>query len=102
VEEIKLAERQVQSVHKRLENGKGTFDELLGVQRELLDLKLQLAEFEGSKAEQRAVLLQQLKVAEQLLKEQRKRVEVGTLDPDGAISSEREVLRIKRALATLE
>jgi beta-lactamase regulating signal transducer with metallopeptidase domain len=101
-EEIKLAERQVRSVNRMLENGKSTFEELLRVQRELLDLKLQLAQLEGSKAEQRAVLLQQRKIAEQLMKEQRKRVEVGVIDADGALSSEREVLRIKRALAALE
>jgi beta-lactamase regulating signal transducer with metallopeptidase domain len=101
-EEIRLAERQVEFVRKLLENGKELPTNLLNVQRELLDLRLQLAQREGSKAEQHAVLLQQLKVAEDLLKEQKKRVEVGTLSPGAELPFEREVLRLKRSLMSSE
>jgi beta-lactamase regulating signal transducer with metallopeptidase domain len=102
LEEIKLAERQAESIKNMRDNGKALSADVLNVQRELLDLKLQLAELEGSKAEQRAVLLQQLNVAEGLLKEERKRVQVGILSPGAEIPFEREVLRLKRALAALE
>jgi beta-lactamase regulating signal transducer with metallopeptidase domain len=97
--EIELAERQVEFMRKKLENGKELPENLLRLQRELLELKLNQAELNGSKAERHAVLLQQLQVAEGLLKEQKKRVEVGTTPPGAEIAFEREVLRLKRELA---
>lgn len=100
--EVELAERQVEFVRKALENGKEIPASLLNAQRELLDVRLQLARLSGSKADQRAVLFQQLNVAEGLLKEQRKRVEVGTLSPGAEIPFEREVLRIRRELYALD
>ena len=100
--EVELAERHVEYVRKALENGKEIPASQLAAQRELLDARLQLARLNNSKADQRAVLLQQLSVAEYTLKEYRKRVEVGTLSPGAEIPFEREVLRIKRQLASPE
>jgi beta-lactamase regulating signal transducer with metallopeptidase domain len=97
--EIELAEQQVAVVRKKIDIGKETPEALLRVQRDLLDLKLKQAELGGSQAERRAVLLQQLQIAEQLLKEQKKRIEVGILSVEEAIPFEREVLRLKRELA---
>jgi len=102
LEEIKLAERQAETVKRQREVGRAASDDVLRVQRESLDLKLQLAELEGSKAEQKAVLLQQLKVSEELLKVEKKRIEMGTLPPEASIPFEREILRLKRALAAIE
>jgi len=99
--EIELAQQQVEVVHKKLENGKEVPESLLRVQREVLDLKLKQAEASGSNAERRAVLLQQLQIAERLLKDQKKRIEVGTTAPGEEIAFEREVLRLKRELAGL-
>jgi beta-lactamase regulating signal transducer with metallopeptidase domain len=99
--EIQLAERQVEIVRRKLENGKEVPESVLRVQREVLDLKLKQAELSGSKVERRAVLLQQLQIAEQFLKEQKKRVEVGTLAPGEEIAFEREVLRLKRELSAI-
>jgi beta-lactamase regulating signal transducer with metallopeptidase domain len=99
--EIELAEQQVKVVRRKLENGKEVAESVLRVEREVLDLKLKRAELSGSKAERHAVLLQQLQIAEQLLKEQKKRVEVGTLPPGEEIAFEREVLRLKRELSAL-
>jgi BlaR1 peptidase M56 len=100
--EIELAEQQVEVVRKKLENGKEIAENLMRVQREVLDLKLKQAELSGSKAEQRAVLLQQLQIAQRLLKEQKKRIEVGTLPPGEELAFEREVLRLRRELAGRE
>jgi beta-lactamase regulating signal transducer with metallopeptidase domain len=100
--EIELAERHVEFVRKNLENGKEIPASQLAAQRELLDAKLQLARLSNSKADERAVLLQQLNVAEHTLKEYKKRVEYGTMPPGSEIPFEREVLRIKRQLASLE
>jgi beta-lactamase regulating signal transducer with metallopeptidase domain len=98
--EIELAEQQIEMVRKKIESGRETPEALLRVQRDLLDLKLKQADLSGSKAERQAVLLQQLQIAEQLLKEQKRRISVGTLGTDEAIPFEREVLRLKRELAT--
>ena len=100
--EIELAERHVEYVRKALENGKEIPASELAAQRELLDARLQLARLSNSKADQRAVLLQQLNVAEHTLKEYKKRIEVGTMPPGSEIPFEREVLRIKRQLASPE
>jgi hypothetical protein len=100
--EIELAERHVEYVRKALENGKEVPASQLAAQRELLDAKLQLARLSNSKADERAVLLQQLNAAEHMLKEYKKRVEVGTLSSGAEIPFEREVLRIKRQLHGLE
>ena len=100
--EIELAERHVEYVGKALENGKEIPASQLAAQRELLDARLQLARLNNSKADQRAVLLQQLDVAEYTLKQYRKRVEFGTLSPGAEIPFEREVLRIKRELYAIE
>ena len=100
--EIELAERHVDYVRKALENGKEIPASQLAAQRELLDAKLQLARLSNSKADERAVLLQQLNVAEDMLKEYKKRVEVGTMPPGAEIPFEREVLRIRRHLASLD
>jgi chromosome segregation ATPase len=100
--EIELAERHVEFVRNALENGKEIPASLLAAQRELWDAKLQQARLGGSKADERAVLMQQLNATERLLKEQRKRVEVGTLGLGAEIPFEREVLRIKRQLASPE
>jgi hypothetical protein len=102
LQELKLAEQQAVDTRKRLENGKGSFDQVLAVQRELLELKLQLAELHGNRTEQRQVLEEQLKVAERHLAEEKKRVEVGTQPPGSEIPAQREVLRLKRALMALE
>ncbi len=100
--EVELAERHVEFVRKAMENGKETPASVLIAQRELLEVKLQLARLSNSKADQRAVLLQQLNAAERLLKEQKTRVEVGTVQPGAEIPFEREVLRIKRQLHEFE
>jgi beta-lactamase regulating signal transducer with metallopeptidase domain len=100
--EIELGERHVENVRKALDNGKEIAASLLTAQRELLDAKLQLARLSNSKADQRAVLFQQLSVAEHMLKEQKRKIEVGTLPPGAEIPFEREVLRIKRELYALD
>jgi hypothetical protein len=48
------------------------------------------------------VLLQQLQVAEGMLKEERKKLDVGVLAPGDELPFEREVLRIKRELYALD
>lgn len=101
-EDVELAERHLEHVRKKLENGKEVGASLLAAQRELLDTKLQLARLSGSKADQRAVLLQQLQIAEHSLKEWKRKLEVGTLPPGDEIPFEREVLRIKRELYALD
>lgn len=98
--EIELAEKQAEFVRKNLEAGKEIAENLLRVHREVLELKLKQAELNGSKAERHAVLLQQLRVAEDLRIEQEKRIKMGTLAPGAEIPFEREVLRLKRELAT--
>jgi beta-lactamase regulating signal transducer with metallopeptidase domain len=98
--EIELAEKQAEFVRKNLEAGKEIAENLLRVHREVLELKLKQAELSGSKAEVHAVLIQQLQVAEQFLKDIRKRIEVGVMAPGAELAFEREVLRLKRELAT--
>lgn len=99
-QEIELAEKQAEFVRKNLEAGKEIPESLLRVHREVLELKLKQAELSGSKAELHAVLLQQLQVAEQFLKDMKKRIDVGVMAPGAELAFEREVLRLKRELAT--
>jgi beta-lactamase regulating signal transducer with metallopeptidase domain len=98
--EIELAEKQAEFVRKNLEAGKEIPESLLRVHREVLELKLKQAELSGSKAEVHTVLIQQLQVAEQFLKDMKKRIEVGVMAPGAELAFEREVLRLKRELAT--
>jgi hypothetical protein len=100
--EIELAERHVEYVRKAMESGRELPASLLAAQRELLDVKLQMARLGNSKAEERAVLLQQLNAAEDMLKEYKKRIELGRYPTGAEIPFEREVLRIKRQLASPE
>ena len=100
--EIELAERHVEYVRKALEEGREISASLLAAQRELLDTKLQMARLSNSKADQRAALLQQLNASEDTLKQYRKLIELGRIPPGVEIPFEREVLRIKRQLASPE
>ena len=102
LEEIMLAEQQAEFVRENLKAGTAPYSDLLTVHRELLDLKLELAQLDGSKTEQRDVFLQQLKVGEQQLQEVKARIEAGTLPKGAAIPFERELLRLKRSLNALE
>ena len=101
-QEIELVERQVEVVRKGVENRTESNAALDAAQRELLEVKLQMAKLSGSKDAARAELRQQLELAEGMLKEHKKLAEARLASPSDELALQREVLRIKRQLHELE
>jgi beta-lactamase regulating signal transducer with metallopeptidase domain len=100
--EIELVERHVAVTRKNVEAGVQSHSALLAAQRELLDVKLQLAKVAGSKDEARAAVEQQIEIAKTMLKENRQLVEQGLAAVGSELPLEREVLRLTRKLHELE
>jgi beta-lactamase regulating signal transducer with metallopeptidase domain len=101
-QEIELVERQVEMVRKGVEDRTQSSAALVAAQRELLEVKLQMAKLSASKDAARAELRQQLELAEGMLKEHKKLAEARLASPSDELALQREVLRIKRQLHELE
>ena len=100
--ELELVEREVEMTRKEVEAGVQSRGALLAAQRELLDVKLQLAKAAHSQDESRAVIRQQIDIANKMLKEQKQLVERGVAPVASEIQLEREVLRLTRKLHELD
>ena len=99
--EIDLARRHVQSERQRLNSGRSTPQSLLERQRELVLLEQDLARNEGDLAGQRQVVNSALSQMKDLWREQKRRVDLGTLPPGDDLGFEREVVRLERELQAL-
>src|SRR5437867_3662716 len=83
--EIKLAEEEVNLSKRNDENGRAGMAELYKPRKTLLALQRQLPE-NASSAAQKNLVQQQIKLVEQLLAEQKKKIEVGALAPGDEIT----------------
>jgi ankyrin repeat protein len=99
-EEIALAEQQVRGVEARMNQGKGTLDELLRVKQDVLRLKRMLPE-NAPPAQQKVLLEEQVSIVQKLLNETQRRVEVGVLAPGEDVPLKRELLALQRELSVV-
>ncbi len=100
-EELALAEKQLESVRRQMAAGRATQDDVLRTQREVFQLKREMSA--GAKRENiRQLIREEMALVEQLLREARKRIELGITSTDYDIPLQRELLRLKRELLLLE
>ncbi len=98
--EIKLAEQETALADANLKNGRGSFADVARSRKEVLALQRQLPE-NVSGAAQKNLVEQQIKLVEQLLAEQKKKIEVGALAPGDEIPLQRELTGLQRELAAI-
>ena len=99
-EEIKLAEQQVAAMEKNHAAGVEPLAAVLNARREVLAIRRLLPE-NSSLPRQKALLDEQVKIVEQLLKETNERVRVGVVPTTEAIPLRRELLSLQREMAGL-
>ncbi len=95
--EIKLAEEEVNLIKRNVENGRAGMAELYKPRKTVLALQRQLPE-NASSAAQKNLVQQQIKLVEQLLAEQKKKIEVGAAAPGDEIPLQRELIGLQREL----
>jgi len=100
--ELELVEREVEMTRKNVEAGVQSRSALLTAQRELLDVRLQIAGLSANKDDARAVIAQQIEIANKMLKEHKQLEEQGRVAAGSEIPLEREVLRLQRKLHELQ
>lgn len=100
--EIDLAEQQLKFIQRQHQNGQAGTERVIEQQRDLARLFQELAVLEGDSTAWKTSLEQELGLIEQLLKEQKKRVEIGAAPADAILKTERDQLRVQRELAALE
>jgi hypothetical protein len=96
--ELKLAEEQHAITIKRFEIGKSVPDEVLRAQREVFDIRRELARFDQNRNVLRNLLEEQMKLAQTWLETTRKCIEIGTLPAGSDIIFQKELLKIQREL----
>jgi len=100
--ELELVEREMEMTRKNVEAGVQSRSALLSAQRELLEVRLQIAGLSASKDDARAVIKQQIEIANKMLKEHKQLAEQGLVAAGSEIPLEREVLRLTRKLHELD
>jgi hypothetical protein len=102
LEELALAQQYADSMRKLFESGRTTHEEFFRAQQQLLRLKREIAGLDANREAVRHVVEEQIAMVERLLKEARKRVEIGTAPVGADLDLQRELLRLKRELLSLE
>ncbi len=114
-QEIKLVEQDLAELKKLSEMGKGSQAEVRAKEREVLQLRQQLAALAedgtespasprltlAARLEQKQLLEQEINVAQKDLAEVTKQADVGTASPTDVRAKEREVLKLRQQLAAL-
>lgn len=100
--ELELVEREMEMTRKNVEAGVQSRSALLAAQREVLEVKLQIAGLSANKDDARAVIKQQIEIANKMLKEHKQLVERGVAAVGSEVQLEREVLRLTRKLYELD
>ena len=96
-EEIKLAELQAADAKKSYESGRGALTDVIKAKRDLLALRRLLPENAGP-AQRKALIEEEIKYVEQLLKEVQKTIEVGAAPLNAEIPVKRDLLALRREL----
>lgn len=102
LEELALAQKYYDYVAKQFESGRSTLEELSRAQRQLFALKREGAGFDGSRAKLKETVQEEMELVGRLLKDAKKRIEAGTAAAGSELDLEREVLKLKRELLSLE
>jgi outer membrane protein TolC len=102
LEEMKLAEQQLQYTRKRFAVGVDTQEEFLRATRDLYSTKRELARLDGDKAQLLSIAQEQMKLTEEQLKQILKRIQIGNLSLDSEIELRKELLRLRREILDLQ
>ena len=100
-EEIKLVEQERLTARKRVENGKGTPDEVRQAELESLRLQRQLPE-NAARARQVELVKKEVTLAEQALAEVKAKIQVGVVPPLDEVPARRALLGLQRELRAAE
>ena len=101
-QEVALADKQLAEAKRRMQAGKATQDEVLRTQREVYDLKRQAAAERSNTEDIKALIREEIGLVERLLQECRKRIQIGIEPSEADIPLQRELLRLKRELLSVE
>jgi len=102
LEELALAQQYADSMRKQFEGGRTTHEEFFRAQQQLLRLKREIAGLDANRQALRHAVEEEIAMVERLVKEARKRVEIGTAPVGADLDLQRELLRLKRELLLLE
>jgi hypothetical protein len=102
MEELALAQGYANSVRKLRENGLASHEEVVRAQRQVFQVQREMAKAVDDRAQLREVLEEELAAVQMLLKEIRKLIEVGHAAAGADLDLQREVLKLRRELLTLE
>jgi beta-lactamase regulating signal transducer with metallopeptidase domain/biotin carboxyl carrier protein len=97
--EIELAKRELDDFQRGYENGKVDSTALIQQQREIARLNRELARYENNQEGYKKSLLEEIKLIDQLIADQKKRIENGVDTRNSGLKLERERLRLERELA---
>ena len=105
-EEIKLVEKKLAAQQRAREMGALDQETLSTTERELLELKRQMAALDAGQPaadqEQKRLLQEEIKLVESKLASRQKAHEVGRLDQEAVWATQRELLELKRQMAALD
>jgi chromosome segregation ATPase len=101
-EELALAEEELAEVKDRLKKGIASQQELRSAERGVIQVKKDSALHSSSREKMKALLDQEIALAEEELAEARKRVELGLAPTGSERSLQREILKLKRQRVTVE
>jgi hypothetical protein len=103
MEEIKLAEQQLQYALKRSESGIDTEEQFLRATRDLYDSKRELARLDGDKAPQLlSIARDEMKLLEEHLERTLLKIKVGNRPVGSEIETRKELLRLRREVLNLQ
>ena len=100
--EIELAEQQVALAQKRFEVGTATQMEVIQATRDLFAARRELAGHEKDKGEQRKVVQDEIKLMEDALKTVEAKIRIGELRAGSEIEIQKQLLKLKRELLSLQ
>jgi hypothetical protein len=102
MEELALAEQHVNSIRKLVDNGRASRDELFRAQREMFGIRRELASLEKNRDQVKALVQEEIEIVQRQLKEARKLVEAGLAPAGHDLALQRELLKLRRELLSLE
>lgn len=99
-EELKLAERQLAMTEAQYKSGAASSEDVIQRRRDVLGLRRESAQLQSDAASWNGAMQEEIAAVEQLQKEMALRVENGVAAPESKIKIDRELLQLRRRLAT--
>lgn len=100
--EIKIVQQQVDVARRAQQYGRASNEDVAKAQRDLLHLQREYAMLEKDTVKARQSMQDELKIVEQLRAEMAKRVENGAASTEDKLKIDREILSLRRQLASLD